>query len=171
MLGSVAVHTLVLMRGPGAAVQRERVEYDSGEHELEIGDEVLVANSWWRLADVQVFPVGHEPEHPTFWCEPAQPVVLHTGRYEAPVYREELRPVLGVVRRFESDPARQLADQLDAFVNRQTDTIHLDDGALGELQSALHGLSIERGGLTPNLNNLRTQVHRHLDDQRQANEG
>lgn len=63
-------YTLVLMRGPGAAQERERVSYDSGDKELTVGDVVEVHGQPWQLTARQVFPAEGAPEDPGFAAVP-----------------------------------------------------------------------------------------------------
>ena len=63
-------YTLVLMRGPGAAQERERLSYDSGEEELQVGDTVEVYGQRWQLSARQVFPTETAPDDPGFAAVP-----------------------------------------------------------------------------------------------------
>jgi len=65
------IYTLILRRSPSAAQQREQVEYDSGEHELRVGDVVEVGGRTWRLVDEQAFPADKAPKNRTFAADPA----------------------------------------------------------------------------------------------------
>ena len=68
---AVPIYTLILRHSPSAAEQRKRVDFDSGDRELRIGDVVDVDGRAWRLIDEHVFAADSAPHNRTFAAEPA----------------------------------------------------------------------------------------------------
>jgi hypothetical protein len=91
--------------------------------------------------------------------------VIHGDGLDAPVFRGELEQVEPFVRSANAPerPGRQqLLDALEAI--RHNQRTRLSEDALSVLAWSIHAMQVEGRRLTPGLDGLRLELHRHFDD-------